>query len=459
MRDRHRARSALTKRQWLTGIMGAPAAGGMLAACAPFGQAGGDTTPPASKPTGTITFWHNWAARADMLQQLVLDPFMREYPDLVVEPTTFAAAGGREKITAAVLAGTPPDCLHLQRDQYPQLLPSKAVVPLDKYLARDKLDPKIFIEADVKARTVNGQIYALPSLSGTGGLSLYWNKEHFRQAGLDPNKPPQTWSELETYAARLTVGQGEAIQRLGIDHVLSRGTVAGDYGRFAAWLYANDGNLVSADGRKVAFDLKEGSDTLNWMIQVGRRQGGADSLLQITGRAAFFQGKMAMFPEQDLLPSLARIDANAKDMDWMVAPLPINDRNPKAKLRIPTTGGHGYSVMTAAKNPEGAWQLTNWLTASDAQCNFMTREQGRIAPLKRCSTDPEAQKRPEFQVFSKIQGNVVALPFFPDITWQQRIQQHFQDAVLGKVSPDAALRTAAQEAQNALDESWRQWQV
>jgi multiple sugar transport system substrate-binding protein len=398
-----------------------------------------------------------------MLQQMVLDPFMKDYAGVVVEPTTFAAAGGREKITAAVLAGTPPDCLHLQRDQYPQLIPAKAVVPLDKYMARDKVDPKIFVEADMKARTVNGEIYSLPSISGTGGLSLYWNKAwnkaHFRQAGLEPNKPPQTWSEVETYAQRLTVGQGDAAERLGIDHVLSRSTVAGDYGRFASWLYANGGNLLSTDGKKVAFDSKEGAETLNWMIQVGRRQGGAATLLKYTGRQAFFDGRLAMFPEQDLLPSLARIDANAKDMDWGVAPLPINDRNPKAKLRIPTTGGHGYSVMTASKNPEGAWQLTKYLTSSDAQCIFMTREQGRVAPLKKCSTDPEMQKRPEFQVFSKLLSAVEALPFVPDILWLQPLQQHIQDAVLGKTSPDVALRTAAQEAQNAIDQSWQQWRM
>jgi multiple sugar transport system substrate-binding protein len=321
------------------------------------------------------------------------------------------------------------------------------------------VDPKIFVEADMKARTVNGQVYALPSISGTGGLSLYWNKAHFRQAGLDPNKPPQTWSEIEAYAGRLTVGQGDAVERLAVDHVLSRSVIAGDYGRFAAWLYANDGNLLSADGRKVAFDSKEGIDTLNWMIQLGRRQGGAESLLKITGRQAFFESRMAMFPEQDLLPSLIRIDAVAKDMEGGVAPLPHNDRNPKAKLRIPTTGGHGYSVMAGAKNPEGAWQLTKWLTASDAQCAFMTREQGRIAPLKQCSADPEMLKRPEFQVFNKLQGNVVALPFVPDITWLQPLQQHIQDAVLGKVSPDAALRTAAQEAQTAIDQSWQPWRV
>jgi multiple sugar transport system substrate-binding protein len=430
--------------------------GPLLAACA-AGSGSTETALPATKPTGTVTFWHNWNARTDIMQKWCLDPFMQAFPGVVVEPTTFTTAGGREKVVAAVLAGTPPDCLHLQRESYPLLIPAKAVVSLDKYMARDKVDPKIFVEADLKSRTVNGQIYSLPSISGTGFLSLYYNKAHFRQAGLDPNKPPQTWGELETYAQRLTVGQGDSLQRLGMDHAQVSGPSSEIHtSRFVGWLYGNDGNLVSADGRKVAFDSKEGADALNWMIQLARRLG-VENLQKAGGQAAFFQGRLSMYPQQDNLPSLLRLDPVAKDMEWGVAPVPVNDRNAKARLRLPTAGGHGYSVMSGAKNMEAAWQLTKWLTAGDAQCNFMTLEQGRVSPLKACSAERFALARPEFQVFAKLQGSVIALPFFPDTAWIRLLDQQVLDAVTGKTSPDVALRTAAQQVQAALDESWQNW--
>ena len=77
---------------------------------------------------------------------------------------------------------------------YLLLVPAEAIVDLKKYVARDKLDPKLFIQSDLQSRTVDGQLVSLPAQSGSVGIQVFWNKEHYREVGLDPEVAPKTSS-------------------------------------------------------------------------------------------------------------------------------------------------------------------------------------------------------------------------------------------------------------------------
>ncbi len=447
-----RERSAVTvtnptRRGLLAGS--AALAGGLLAACTSGGQPDGTGAAPlAGKPTGTIEFWQGWSTRTPQLRTY-LDQFEQENPGVKVQDSEFNDLGGRPKVVAAVMAGTMPDCLMVFKDMYPLLVPAKVIVSLNKYIARDKINLKQFGESDVKDRTFGGELVAMPSASGASGNGsfLYWNKELFKQAGLNPEQPPKTWSELEQYVTRLALGPERVALNPG--------------GRFLSWLYANNGRFYADEGRKVGFDTVEARDALRYLAQLVQKQGGGGELLETTGtstRSWFYQGKYAMFLESDLFPSLLRVDALGQTVNWGVAPLPHNEKNSLAKFQIPSRGGHGYSVTSAAQNPEGAWALAKYLTLSDAQCAFMVKDQGRVSTLKRCNTDPWAQNKPEFQVFSKAIESVVSLPFSPgDDAAVSALEKYAQAAVLGQTSIDAALLAASREAQNALDDGWKQW--
>ena len=55
----------------------------------------------------------------------------------------------------------------------------------------------------VEYNTWKGQVYGVPFLEGSKP-ALYYNTKMFKEAGLDPNKPPATFDELMTYAQKLT---------------------------------------------------------------------------------------------------------------------------------------------------------------------------------------------------------------------------------------------------------------
>jgi multiple sugar transport system substrate-binding protein len=447
--------SGRTRRQVLEAAL-VGAATGPVAACGP-GQAATGSAVPTATLSGTIEFWHGWDLRVNEMRALA-DRFESDHPGVQVN-TVQSSSVGQQKVVAAVLAGTPPDLLDVDPSSYALFVPAKALADLTQLLARDKIDPKVFVEADLKTRTVNGQILALPTLSAATGMSLYWNKAHFRDVGLNPDQPPATWSEVEQIAPRLTLKQGDTVQRLGIESVLASGVSTGAGARFVGWLYNNSGALYAGDGRQVAFETKEAIETAAWLTQLVKRQGAGPLYDTNVGpRKAFFAGALSMNTEMDNFAGLVRGDALGKDLDWGITTLPVNDRNPQARLVIPDRGGGGYAVMRAGKNPEGAWALDKYLILTDAQCAFMTRLQKRVSPLQQCNSDPEARTAPELQVFTAHLRDAVAVPFNPaDAAIVKILEMRAQDAVLGKLAPDVAIHQAAREAQVALDEAWKQW--
>ena len=78
-----------------------------------------------------------------------------------------------------------------------------AFIPVEKLLADNKVkfNAKAIAEPLRNAVTVKGQVQALP-VAFTTPL-LFWNKEQFKESGLDPNKPPKTWEELQDISGKL----------------------------------------------------------------------------------------------------------------------------------------------------------------------------------------------------------------------------------------------------------------
>ena len=438
----------LSRRSILTSGVAA-LSGAALAACGAGAATPTQSAPAATKPTGTIEFWQGWSTRTPQLRAY-LDKFEQENPGTkVVDQEATTNLGGRAKMVASVVAGTVPDNLMVFKAAYPILVPTKALVGLNKYISRDKVDLKQFGEGDVKERTFNGELVAMPSASGGSGsgIVLYWNKAHFREVGLNPEQGPKTWTELETFATRLN----RPGDRLGVNPT----------GRFLSWLYTNNGKLYDEQAKKIAFDSTESRDTLRYVSQLAQKLNNMELIESTQGaaaRAAFYQGKLSMILEADLFPSLLVVDPVGKDVQWGIGLLPHNQANGRAKYTTPSRGGHGYAVMSGAKNPEGAWALAKFLTLSDAQCDFMVKEQSRVSTLKRCNTAPEVQRRPEFQVFNEVLKNIVSIPFAPgDDRAVAALQKHTTQAELGKIGLDAAVSAAVQEAQLELDEGWKSW--
>src|SRR5690606_4334489 len=100
---------------------------------------------------------------------------------------------------AAVFAGQGvPDIIVEDRPHLAQRARDQVVTNLQPYIERDNFDTSLFWPFTWNETLYEGESYGIPF--ETDVRVLFWNKNAFRDAGLDPERPPQTWADLETYA-------------------------------------------------------------------------------------------------------------------------------------------------------------------------------------------------------------------------------------------------------------------
>ncbi|MEP7207342.1 MAG: extracellular solute-binding protein, partial [Casimicrobiaceae bacterium] len=131
--------------------------------------------------------------------------FEKENPGIKLRP--IYSGSYQESITKALTAvksGEPPvTSILLSTDMY-TLIDEDAIVPFDDLIrtAEDKAWLKSFFPAFMENSQTGGKTWGIPFQRST--IVLYYNKEAFKEAGLDPNKPPANWKEEAEYAAKLT---------------------------------------------------------------------------------------------------------------------------------------------------------------------------------------------------------------------------------------------------------------
>src|SRR5690349_9769428 len=131
--------------------------------------------------------------------------FEKENPGIKVKPVYTGTY--QESIVKALTAhksGNPPTTAILLSTDMFTLIDEDAIVPVSD-LARGP-DGEAWIKSFYPAFMANsqtgGKVWGIPFQRST--IVLYWNKELFREAGLDPDKPPQDWNEMLADARKLT---------------------------------------------------------------------------------------------------------------------------------------------------------------------------------------------------------------------------------------------------------------
>ncbi|ABV34143.1 MULTISPECIES: ABC transporter substrate-binding protein [Pseudothermotoga] len=143
-----------------------------------------------------IQFWHAMGGwRIEVIQNMVND-FMKLNPDIEVE---VQYVGSYEEIlaktVAAVQAGTPPHVVQLNEISTQKMIDSGVVVPVQDMIDKDPtFDVGLFLPQVLNYYRVGEKLYSMPWNSSTP--LLYYNKTLFKEAGLDPDNPPRTYSEL-----------------------------------------------------------------------------------------------------------------------------------------------------------------------------------------------------------------------------------------------------------------------
>nr|WP_250812548.1 sugar ABC transporter substrate-binding protein [Neorhizobium tomejilense] len=161
-----------------------------------------------------------------------------------------------QKYATAAAGGSAPDFVSLDLVYAPAFAKSGALEDLTD-MAKSFPYFDQLSKAHVGAGTYEGQIYALP-MSADASV-LLWNKKLFKQAGLDPNKAPTSWPEIEAAAGKVNALGGD------IHGFYFAGACGGcNAFTFMPLIWASGGDILVDNGKKATIDSPQMHDAINF---------------------------------------------------------------------------------------------------------------------------------------------------------------------------------------------------
>lgn len=151
-----------------------------------------------------IDYWHGFTGPdLPVMEQLVAD-FNASHPDIVVTPQAIPWGNLFQQLEPSVAAGRAPDVVALNEDVLTGFILRGAVQELTpEMLQTAGIEADRFYPALWETGLVEGSVYGVPIHSVM--LVMYYNKDLFEEAGLDPENPPQTREEFLAAARALTM--------------------------------------------------------------------------------------------------------------------------------------------------------------------------------------------------------------------------------------------------------------
>ena len=350
------------------------------------------------------------------------------------------------KALTAVKSGDPPvTSILLSTDMY-TLIDEDAIVPFDDLIktAEDRAWLKSFYPAFMENSQTGGKTWGIPFQRST--IVLYYNKDAFKEAGLDPNRPPGTWKEMADYAAKLTKRDASGnVSQWGVQ-IPSSGF---PYWLFQALVIENGVNLMNAAGTQVYYDKPEVVGALQyWLDLVNKSKVHPPGVVEWgTTPKDFFERKVAMM--WTTTGNLTNVRSNAK-FDFGVAMLPAGKQRGS-----PTGGGNFYlfKKSTPAQR-EAAFKFIKWVTTPQRAAQWGI-DTGYVA-VRADAWDTPAMK----QYVAGFPAAAVArdqLPFAKaelSTHDNQRVTQALNDglqaALTGTKTPEQAMKDAQREGDRLL---------
>ncbi|HKU85870.1 MAG TPA: ABC transporter substrate-binding protein [Casimicrobiaceae bacterium] len=350
------------------------------------------------------------------------------------------------KALTAVKSGEPPvTSILLSTDMY-TLIDEDAIVPFDDLIktAEDRAWLKSFFPAFMENSQTGGKTWGIPFQRST--VVLYYNKEAFKDAGLDPNRPPGTWQEMADYAQKLT-------KRDASGNVTQWGVQIPSSG-FPYWLFQglaieNGVNLMNEAGTQVYYDKPEVIGALQyWVDLVNKYKVHPPGIVEWgTTPKDFFERKVAMM--WTTTGNLTNVKNNAK-FDFGVAMLPAG------KQRGSPTGGGNFYIFkkSTPAQREAAFKFVKWVTTPERAAKWGI-DTGYVA-VRADAWDTPTMKQyvagfpPAAVARDQLQYAKAELSTHDNQRVTKALNDGLQAALTGTKTPEQAMKDAQREADRLL---------
>lgn len=395
----------------------------------------------------TLIYWTHWGQNPKFNEWYVEKgkEFAKLHPEVAgVEVVNIPYEGYEAKYLSAFVGKTnAPDFFNGMAHQWAGKYQFADPMPQDLV---EKLDPHI--PAHMKKVGVwDGVRYGVP-IEGANFQMLYINADMFEEAGLDPNRPPQTLDELLEYAKKLTKydSNGEIV-RAGIG-IRYKGHPLGIADKFLPFLHAYGGRMLSPDNQKASgyVNSEAAIAALQYYGDLVNKHKVAS--LKIENPAGAFGQKLAamIYRESWYVGWLAN---NAPDVKFKVHPLPKQVEEPGAGNLFP------WCDMVYAFSPKKKWVWEFFRFISTAQDDLEHHKAQGIVPMWKENFDSDyVKQRPDYEAIKAMLAQRVPPNYY--IPAAHELAYALGDAVLevlyNKKTPKQALDDAAQRMDQILAE-------
>lgn len=362
-----------------------------------------------------------------------IDPIHEKYikewegknPGWKVTPEVVGWAQCQDKATTLAVAGTPVGMAYVGSRALKEFAENELIVPVP--MTED--EKKGYYPNIVDTVTFEGTQWGVPIAFST--KALYWNKDLFKQAGLDPEVPPKTWAEEIAFAKQIKEKTGIA------GYGLPAKTFDNTMHQFMHWVYTNNGKVI--DGDNIVIDspevlaaLQAYKDITPFSVE------GATAYEQNEIRAIFLDGKVGMI--QSGSGAAARLKETK--VNWGVAPLPLG---PSAKGDGTLLITDSLVVFKDTGVEEKAIEFAKFITSPGPQGEYELQGGAGLTPLRPSPKVGEFVKAdPSWKPFIDGIAYGGPEPLFKDFKgFQNTMIEMVQSVVTGKAEPADALKKAA----------------
>ena len=380
---------------------------------------------------------------ADTIQELT-DEYLAAHEGVNIDAVY--SGSYTDTVTKALTAsrgGKPPQLSVILSVDMFTLIDEDVIIPFDELIEteEDKAWLASFYPAFMENSQTGGKTYGIPFQRSTP--VLYWNKEAFADAGLDPETPPSTWEE--------TVEMGKKLVKKDDSGNVTQWGVRIPSSGFPYWLFQglttqNEAILANSDGNETNFDDPKVVEALEYLVGLStEHEVMAPGIIEWGATPkAFFEGQTAMMWTST--GNLTNVRDNAP-FDFGVGLLPAHKR-----YGAPTGGGNFYIFRDSSdEQKKAAFEFVKWITSPEQAAKWSIAT-GYVAPSAAAwETQEMADYAKDFPpaliARDQLEYAVAELSTYEN----QRVTSVFNDALAAAITGSKTPADALAEAQEKAD--------
>ena len=297
-----------------------------------------------------ITFWNGFTGSdRETLEALIKEYNETNDKNIEVQMDIMPWDSFYQKLATALPVGEGPDILAMATERIGSYADPGALAAVDDIYSSGIVDETVVPETLKENLKYDGKYYGVPMNFAT--LLLYYNKTIFEEAGLDPEKAPETWEELEQYAQQIVEKTG----KYGFDMAVKDTTPM-----WCIMLWGNGGDIIK-DGKAV-FNSPENVETVTrWAENIRDKKFGPEVLTGGEIDKLFESQKLAMY----FCGPWATNGFTNAGIDYGVAQAP---KGPKEQ--VTQANAVGMYMTSSSKNKEAVYDFFGWWNSKDTQVKW-----------------------------------------------------------------------------------------